>query len=86
MTDPTPNERTETREAHSSDVFSKERSSQILVNLHVTHVPRCTISNAKKLGLNNPRLSEVAAGSEIQMGHALSIIGLGAPYTAELRS
>jgi hypothetical protein len=38
-------------------VFSKERLSQILVNLHVTRVPRCTSSNAKTLGLNNLQLS-----------------------------
>jgi hypothetical protein len=44
-------------------VFSKERNSQILVNLRVTDVPRCTSSNAKTLGLNNLQLAQVAAGS-----------------------
>jgi hypothetical protein len=42
-------------------VFSKERNSQILVNLHVTNVPRCTSSDAKALGLKNLQLPEVAA-------------------------
>jgi hypothetical protein len=44
-------------------VFNKERNSKILVNLHVTHVLRCTSGKAKTLGLNYLQLSEVAAGS-----------------------
>jgi hypothetical protein len=43
-------------------VFGKEKNSQILVNLHVTDVPRCTSSNVKTLGLKNLQLPDVAAG------------------------
>jgi hypothetical protein len=34
----------------------------MLVNLHVTNVPRRTSSSAKTLGLKNLQLSDVAAG------------------------
>jgi hypothetical protein len=42
-------------------VFFKEHHFQILVNLPVTDVPRCTSSNAKTLGLENLPLLNVAA-------------------------
>jgi hypothetical protein len=44
-------------------VVGEKRDSQILVNLPVTHVPRCTISNAKTLRLKHLKLSDVAARS-----------------------
>jgi hypothetical protein len=42
-------------------VFVKERHSQILVNLPITNVPRCTSNNARTLGLKNLQLPNVAA-------------------------
>jgi hypothetical protein len=42
-------------------VFFKERHSQILVNFSVADVPRCTISKAKTLRLDNLQLHNVAA-------------------------
>jgi hypothetical protein len=44
-------------------VVGEKRNSQILVNLPATHVPRCTSSNAKKLGLKHLKLSDVASRS-----------------------
>ena len=44
-------------------MVDKKRNSQILVNLPVTEVPRCTNSNAKTLGLKNFQLPDVASSS-----------------------
>jgi hypothetical protein len=52
-------------------VFGKERNSQILVNLHVTNVPRCTSRNAKTLGLKNLQLPDVAAGGGPPVGASI---------------
>jgi hypothetical protein len=45
-------------------VVGKKRNSQILVNLPVTDVPRCTSSNAKTLGLKHLQLPNVASCSD----------------------
>jgi hypothetical protein len=44
-------------------VVGEKWNSQILVNLHVTRVPRGTSSNAKTLGLKHLKLSDVASRS-----------------------
>ena len=42
-------------------MFDKELNSQILVNVPVANVPRCTSRNAKTLGLKNLQPHNVAA-------------------------
>ena len=42
-------------------MVGEEWKSQILVNLHVTSVPRCTGSNAKTLGLKQLQLPDIGA-------------------------
>jgi hypothetical protein len=42
-------------------MFVKQRNFQILVNLSVIDVPRCTTSNEKTLGLENLKLLNAAA-------------------------
>ena len=44
-------------------MVGEKRNSQILVNLPVTDVPRCTSSNAKTLGLKHLQLPYVASCS-----------------------
>ena len=45
-------------------MVGEKRNSRIFVNLPVTDVPRCTISNAKTLGLKQMQLPNVASCSE----------------------
>ena len=44
-------------------MVGEKRNSQILVNLPVTDVPRCTSSNAKTLVLKHLQLPNVASSS-----------------------
>jgi hypothetical protein len=44
-------------------VVGEKRNSQILVNLPVADVPKCTSSNAKTLGLKHLQLPDVASSS-----------------------
>ena len=48
----------------SEMVVGKERDSQILVNLLVTHVPSCNGNNAKTLGLKHLQFLEKGASRE----------------------
>jgi hypothetical protein len=41
---------------------AKKWNSQVLVNLPITDVPRCTISSAKTLGLNHLQLRDMGMG------------------------
>ena len=45
----------------NSNLFGKERNSQILVNLLVTIVPSCTVSNAKTIGLKHLQFLDMGA-------------------------
>jgi hypothetical protein len=45
-------------------MVGEKRNSQIVVNLPVADVPKCTSSNAKTLGLNHLLLPNVASCSE----------------------
>ena len=43
-------------------MVGKEWNSQVLVNLPVTDIPRCTSSSTKTLGLNNLQLPDMGMG------------------------
>ena len=45
-------------------MFGKERNSQILVNLLITHVPSCTGNNAKTLGLKHLQFPDMGASGK----------------------
>jgi hypothetical protein len=53
-------------------VVGEEWNFQILVNLPVTNLPRCTSSNAKSLGLKHQQLPDVDAGGGPPDGALLS--------------
>jgi len=44
-------------------VVSKERNSQILLNLPVTNVPRCIGSNSNTFGLQHLQIPDMGASS-----------------------
>jgi hypothetical protein len=52
-------------------VVGERRNSQILVNLPVTDVPRCTSSNAKTLGLKHLQLPNVPSSGRSPDGERI---------------
>ena len=52
-------------------MVGEKRKSQILVNLPVTDVPRCTSSNAKTLGLKHLQLQNVPSSGRSPDGERI---------------